>query len=784
MQKYITSVISNPAFLLYVAIGTTLLVVAALCLIWIRAADLIQLYRQDRVYLEITPPAQIKTSPQATEQLFHILHNFGSTKRFRHKVLRRTKRFSLEVVATKQDGVRYVIGVNKLDADSIERSIAGFLKDAKIKLISDPILPVNPYTKVKEFKQTKHYALSLRTLDTFEQYDPIAYILNAMDKLAEDEQISLQLVLSPAKVRNMAAIVQRYQEYYKVSDSTHSKAYSHLHRADLRIRVVAKDKAALKDRLANLESAITAFSVPKVQSLKARYNFPQLVRGRFREWAFYHRMPSLITRHSNVLSSLELANIYHFSDDHNSGVIRTLSKTLPAPLSLRKQPSFDVVLGRNHHHNITTDIGLTAAERPHHVYIIGGTGRGKTTMLEYMSVQDMQNDKGMAFIDPHGDTAQKLLQLIPEHRIKDVVYFNPADLGYPIGLNLLEIPEGLSEDELIEAKDFITESVISIMRKTFSGDDTGGHRIEYILRNSVQTALTVEGATIFTVFDLLTDPTYRKKIVATLEDERLKNFWRNEFGKAGAFQRVKMAAGVTAKIGRFQFSASAERMMSQPKSTINFDEILDGKILICNLSKGLIGEDTSQLFGISILTQLQLAAYRRARRSQAERKPFYLYVDEFQNFATPSFVQMMSESRKYGIHLTMAEQSTSQQDDHHTVNTILANLGTIICFRTGNPADEQLLLPLFKPYLEEGDIANLPSYKFYARMSAVISQEPVSGETILLEDTGSKEIGQQVIKSSRKNYATKYIKPESKRKTKQTSGTKQKVAAVERPSED
>lgn len=354
------------------------------------------------------------------------------------------------------------------------------------------------------------------------------------------------------------------------------------------------------------------------------------------------------------------------------------------------------------------------------------------------------------------------MRLIPEDRVKDVIYFNPSDLGYPVGINLLEIPKGLTDDELIEAKDFITESVISIMRKTFSEDGTGGHRIEYILRNSVQTALTVKDATIFTVFDLLTDAKYRKKIVSTLEDERLKSFWRNEFGKAGDMQRVKMAAGVTAKIGRFQFSASAQRIMSQPKSTINFDEVLDGKILICNLSKGLIGEDTSQLFGISILTQLQLAAYRRAKQQQAERKPFYLYVDEFQNFATTSFVQMLSESRKYGIYLTMAEQSTSQQDDQRMVNTILANVGTVISFRTGNPADEQLLLPLFKPALEEGDIANLPSYNFYARMSALISQEPVSGETILLDDLGSAEMANQVIEASRKNYATKYTKPATK----------------------
>lgn len=185
---------------------------------------------------------------------------------------------------------------------------------------------------------------------------------------------------------------------------------------------------------------------------------------------------------------------------------------------------------------------------------------------------------------------------------------------------------------------------------------------------------------------------------------------------------------------------------------------MDGKILICNLAKGLIGEDTSQIFGVAVLTQLQLAAYRRARRVQEARKPFYLYVDEFQNFATLAFVQMLSESRKYGINLIMAEQSTSQQDDQRMVDTIMSNVGTVIAFRSGSPADEQILLPIFRPYLKEGDIANLASFQFYARISAIVSQEPVSGRTLLLNSKGNNKIAQHVIEASRKNYATKYSK--------------------------
>lgn len=260
----------------------------------------------------------------------------------------------------------------------------------------------------------------------------------------------------------------------------------------------------------------------------------------------------------------------------------------------------------------------------------------------------------------------------------------------------------------------------------------------------------------FTVFDLLNDTKYRKSVIKTLVDKNLVNFRKNELGKAGDTQKVKMAAGITAKIGRFLFSASAKQILEQPKSTIDFDAIInESKILICNFSKGLLGEDTSGLFGITVLAKLQLASLRRARIKQADRRSFYLYVDEFQNFATPSFVQMLSEARKYKMFMIMAEQSTSQQKDQQMVSIILANVGTVICFRTGNPQDERVSLPLFRPYIEEGEISNLPAFNFYAKLSAVKPQEPLSGQTLLLDGDGDERIAKQAVKLSQENFAKK-----------------------------
>lgn len=739
-------------------IGLVVLVIIFLFTVYMRFTDLKRVYQQKKIFIEITPPHAISKTPEATEQLFNILYNSSATQKFRNKLLRRNNIFSLEVVSTRRDGVRYVLGTSEREADSIERSIAAFLSNSKVKRVEDPLQERNTFTKVKEFKQTKHFALPIQTLDTFEQHDPIAYITGAMNRLSDGEQVALQLVISPARVRNMAAIVNRYHEFYKVSDATHNKGYGHLFRTELRVRVVANDAKSKEERLHGIESAIASFSIPKVQSLTARHNFPQVLRGSFREWALTHRMPSLLARHSNIFSSLELANLYHFPASHTTAdnLVVSLSRTLAPPLSIVNGTDYDVILGRNFHRSIYTDIGLTAKEREKHIFIIGGTGNGKTTMLEYGLIQDIQNDKGVAIVDPHGDLAESLLGAIPKEREKDVIYFNPDDLSYPIGLNLLELTPGLSEEDALRERDLVTESIISIFRKIFSEDDSGGHRIEYVLRNAIHTALTVEGATLFTIYNLLNDPAYRKKVVAKLENNDLKNFWRNEMGKAGGMQQVKMVAGITAKIGRFLFSASAKRILEQPKSTINFDEILNGKILICNFSKGLIGEDTSGLFGIAVLAKLQLAALRRARLPHKDRVPFYLYVDEFQNFATPSFAQMLSEARKYKLFLTMAEQSTSQQNDQRMVDVILANVGTVISFRSGNPSDEKKLLPYFRPYLEKGDIASLPSFNFYMRISAVKIQETFSGETIVPVHNKDTQVAKEIVELSRKNYAIEY----------------------------
>ena len=751
------------------------------------------------IYLELIPPSYEHKTPQATQQLFSVLHGFGE-----QTVL------SVDVVSTRADGIRYIAKINRSQASSFIRAVASYLPEVNVREIPDYLNNLDTIrAKVVEFEQTKHWAYPLKQHSSLEENDPMSYITGAMTKLGSDELLAFQLVLSPVQPKEVASIIRKIltnenlevhlqktksktasllvkalnklsfaitdtvgevhhgsskqsftSSQYMTADqhkvqmglkparvvtsfeqdltaSVRDKLAQPLFKVDIRVLVLSSNQDEMLRRTSDFKAALNSLSTTGYQSLKARKTADSRISPNLA-----HSMRSKGLKNSNILSVSEIASIYHFpagKTNKTENILKSLSRNLPAPTSLKDGTELDVYLGENEYHGETTPIGLTARERERHVYIIGGTGNGKTTMLMYGIIQDIKNGKGVAVIDPHGDLAETILRHIPAERIKDVIYLNPDDLSNPIGVNLLELPEGLTGDELLREKDLITESTISVMRKIFSDDDTGGHRIEYVLRNTIQTALTLEGSTLFTIFRLLNDTDYRKKVVRELEDKDLKIFWQNEIGKAGEMQKVKMAAGITSKIGRFLFSASAKRVLEQEKSTIDFDDILNSsKILICNFSKGLLGEDTSTLFGTTILAKLQVASLRRARLKQTDRSPYYMYVDEFQNFATMSFVQMLSEARKYKLFLTMAEQSTSQQDQQRLVDIILANVGTVICFRSGSPADERFVLPLFFPYVNQGEIASLPAYNFYMRIAALKAHEPLSGVTVLLENDGSE----------------------------------------------
>ncbi|NTU46322.1 type IV secretion system DNA-binding domain-containing protein [Candidatus Roizmanbacteria bacterium] len=565
-----------------------------------------------------------------------------------------------------------------------------------------------------------------------------------------------------------------YEEDF--TQSIKEKIDQGLFETNIRILAVGQDEFECRSRLAGLASSFESLSSPyQGLTLKSSFNIPfipALTSDVQRLWSFKNRSLSRETPFNKnpILSVSELSDLYHFPSSissHTEDLHKTHSSELPAPLSLKASKSLDVVFGENEYGNRKTPIGLNLDDRSRNVYLLGQTGSGKTTVMFHMAKDDIQKGRGVAVIDPHGDLATDLLSTVSQDRIDDLIYFNPFDMKYPIGINLLELTPGLDEDSMELEKELVCEGVITIFRRVFSKDEhTDAHRIEYILRNTIYTAFTVKDATLFTIYDLLNNPAFQKQVIKNLEDEQLLNFWKNEFGRAGNYQIVKMVSGVTAKVGRFLFSPIAKRILEQPKSTIQFDEILnEGKILICNLAEGKLSEDTMQLLGTTIITKIHQAALRRAKLNREMRRPFYLFIDEFQNFATPSFTRILSGGRKFGLHATIAEQSTSQQENRSLINVILANVGTVICFRTASPIDEELMLTQFSPHIKKGEIANLPRYRFYIKLSAVEPEEPFSGTTLAAKVEFDHEYIDSLTQASRNNYAIAYRKPEKPKKT-------------------
>ncbi len=776
------------------------------CVYLLRKLFALKLFLDEKqILLEITPHSFTEKEAYTTEQLFSLIHAFGRQKSFKDKLLGKRNRFSLEIVSTKNEGIRYLIRTTSDKANTLRKTLISYLPQISIKEVNDYIsknfedLRKSKF-KIVGFKLKNHFAYPLKKQNLLDKHDPISYITGMMTKLNPQELVSLQILVSPVKLKETKKIqkfilkngdVVHYLNSNKIFrflskapsknierqssseknlvESIEEKVKQPLFETSIRLLLVSNSKENISDRLSGVNSSFGTFSLSDYQSI-SQNKYPNI--GYINKLLFFAFQKRLTLLNKSFLSVSEISSIYHFPFSNTlsaEDLVKTHSKDLPSPLSL-KIKNFDITFAKNLYGGSETPIGLSEEERQKHVYVIGATGTGKTTLILSMAENDIQKGKGLCIIDPHGDLAESAVSLIPEKRKEDLIYFNPDDIKYPIGLNLLELSPNDDEDEILREKELITESVISLFRKIFSEVwSAHAHRLEYILRNTIQTALCLEDPNIFTVYHLLTDPSFQKETVNHIDDENLKNFWKNEFGKAGDYQKVKMIGPITSRIGRFLFSPTAKRIMEQTKSTINFDEILDsGKILICNLSKGKIGEDNSEVLGIMILTKIQLASLKRARKPQEDRKPFYLYVDEFQNFATPSFIQMLSESRKYKVFLTMAEQSTSQQKDRNIVNVILANVGTVISFRSANPDDEKLMLPQFSPYIQTGEISNLPLYKFYMKISAVNPDEPFSGMTVPVEIPKNTKQFKEFIELSRTHFAKLYVKPKTTKKQTET----------------
>jgi len=389
--------------------------------------------------------------------------------------------------------------------------------------------------------------------------------------------------------------------------------------------------------------------------------------------------------------------------------------------------------------------GIKTDDRRRHIYVVGKTGMGKTELLKNMVIQDIRNGNGVGFVDPHGEAAEEILKFIPEERIKDVVYINPADIENPIAFNIME-------DVDAEYRHLIAGGLMGVFKKIWP--DVWSSRMEYILNNAILALLDIPGSTLLGVNRLLSDPDWRAEVVEKVKDPVVKAFWTKEFSRYSQRYEVEATAAIQNKIGQFISSPLVRNIIGQEKSTIDIRKIMDEKkILIMNLSKGRIGEDSSRLLGALLVTKLQLAAMSRVDIAEKERNDFILYIDEFQNFSTDSFANILSEARKYRLSLVLAHQYIKQMEEK-VMDAVFGNVGTTISFRVG-AEDGEFLEKEFSPEFYTHDLVNLPKQNIYVKlMIDGVTSRPFSAETLPPAVPTEADHEKEIIEFSRKTYGT------------------------------
>lgn len=455
----------------------------------------------------------------------------------------------------------------------------------------------------------------------------------------------------------------------------------------------------------------------------------------------------------SLLSSEELASIFHFPSSrfNYTPIINWLKyKVLPAPVDL---PSEGVLLGYNVYRGQKREVHMMRKDRTRHHYVIGKSGSGKSVFLSWLARQDMLNGDGFCVVDPHGDLIEELVQFVPKERARDVIIFNPADSERPMGLNMLEAN---TPEEMDMASSQATEIFIKIF-----GDEIFGPRIQHYFRNACLTLMEdlEEGATLIDVPRIFVDDEFMKYKVSKVKNPVVKSFWEHEYAHTGERERQEMIPYFSAKFGPFITNSIMRNTIGQTKSSFNFRKCMDeGKILFINLSKGKMGDLNTQLLGLVVVARLQMAAMSRVDMPENERKDFYLYVDEFQNFATDSFCSILSEARKYHLSLIMAHQYIKQlekKQDTSIRDAVFGNVGTMMSFKVGAD-DAEYLAKEYAPVLSEQDVISIANYKAYIKLNINNStSRPFSLETIYDMSKASQKVGEIITQYSRMKYGRK-----------------------------
>jgi hypothetical protein len=510
----------------------------------------------------------------------------------------------------------------------------------------------------------------------------------------------------------------------------------------IRLVYAGHDQHTARLRMQALVGAFKQFNTTNLNGFEIKY--PSFNREKQLEY-----QSRFFIDHGFILNIEELASLFHLP--HTTvetpnivwATVKTAEPPPNVPVQIKDQEEAVSLFGVTNFRGDNTIFGMHRKDRSRHVYILGQTGTGKSGSLELLTLSDIYYNQGFAVVDPHGDYAQDMLNYIPANRIDDVVYFNPADTAFPIGFNPLQVNDPT-------LKGHTTSELVGVLKRLFA--DSWGPRLEYILRYTLLALIDYPNSTMLDITRMLTEKKFRQDVISYVDDPVVKNFWVTEFASWNDKFASEAVAPVLNKVGAFTANPMIRNILGQPKSTFDIRKIMDeGKILIVNLSRGLMGEDNAGIIGAMMVTKIQLAAMSRADIPEPQRRPFYLYVDEFQNFATDSFAVILSEARKYALNLTIANQYISQMSQP-VRDAVFGNVGTIMSFRI-SPDDAPFLQKYFEPQFEATDIIQQHNRHFIVSMSISGEKAPAfSAKTLNLPPQPTSYVS-QIIELSRQRYA-------------------------------
>ncbi len=734
--------------------------VALMVILWFRYKDR-EIRSLESILLQVAVPRDNEIKIDAAEQMFASfasLHSSGGMFSF----FKPQPHLSFEIVAFPED-IRFYVAVPQKYRDLVEKQIHGAYPGADITQVDE-------YNIFSESGKVAFASLRLSGADYLPirvfrdlPLDPLSTITSALAKMQPGEGAAIQMIFAPAgskwkgkgsgyiagiKKQEANPEEAKYDHDPKSLEAIATKVTKAGFNTVIRIVVSSTSKEMADAHLNNIEAAFSPLSSDQNSFTRAKYLFKRMFMVDF----IYRYFPILNLRwwrQTSVMSSDELATVFHFPNKsiETPHVFWLNAKRAPAPAQI---PTSGLFIGNSKFRGVTRPIYMNIRDRQRHMYIIGKTGVGKSEFLINMLLQDIRNGEGVCFIDPH-DTVEKLLPFIPPERAEDVIYFNPADTQRPMGLNMLEAK---TEDQ----KHFVTSAIIGLMYKLFDPQKTGiiGPRFEHAVRNAMLTVMYEEGATMIEVVRILQDPKYVQAILPKVKDPIIKRYWTDQIAQTSDFHKSEVLDYIVSKFGRFVTNKMMRNIIGQSVSAFDFRKVMDEKkILLVNLAKGRLGEENSNFLGLILVPRILMAAMSRQDVPEEQRPDFFLYVDEFQNFATPDFAQILSEARKYHLNLIVANQFIGQMDDE-VKNAIFGNVGTVAAFRVG-VTDANYLQHEFQPTFNEGDLINIDKYNTYFRTT--VNNEPMVPFSVDLtrdieaeKKLSNPKVGEAIVQLSRLKY--------------------------------